>query len=293
MFQFAWWSIKKLKGKIFPRRQLIEVLNPTFSVPWAWGYLARIFLSPGRRKVVVQVRRMEQVLTKEFHQYHYNDNSSQKYHRLSSMDVLASDNTTVKSLSVKLLFIMWSKPCTLQLRLGFHSNFRLLTEKMYDKESATSNSAGVIQTLTKFCYLWCLTDQTIDIGFLDFFNRLPKKSPATGTLRLFQRVNAGDTFYAAYGPDALFVAQHVFHTKSVVKYLGAGARRLESVTLKVSVAQTLLREALTSKQLRVEIYEPEGGQGKKSPNFELTKQVRVAALFGPLYYNNDLFSLSF
>ena len=51
--------------------------------------------------MVVQVRRMEQVLTKEFHQYHYNDNSSQKYHRLSSMDVLASDNTTVKSLSVK------------------------------------------------------------------------------------------------------------------------------------------------------------------------------------------------
>lgn len=66
---------------------------------------------------------------------------------------------------------------------------------------------------------------------------------------------------------------------------------MESVTLKVSVAQTLLREALTSKQLRVEIYEPEGGQGKKSPNFELTKEVRVAALFGPLYYN-DLFSFS-
>ena len=188
---------------------------------------------------------------------------------------------------------MWSKPWKriLQLGLTFNSDSRLLTEKMYDKESATNNSAGVIQTSTKCCYLWRLIDQTIDIGFLDFFNRLPKKSPATGTLRLFQRVNAGDTFYAAYGPDALFVAQNVFHTKSVVKYLGAGARRLESVTLKVSVAQTLLREALTSKQLRVEIYEPEGGQGKKSPNFELTKEVRVAALFGPLYYN-DLFSLS-
>jgi len=62
------------------------------------------------------------------------------------------------------------------------------------------------------------------------------------------------------------------------------------VTLKVSVAQTLLREALTSKQLRVEIYEPESGQGKKSPNFELTKEVRVGYSFWPLYYN-DLFSL--
>lgn len=47
--------------------------------------------------------------------------------------------------------------------------------------------------------------------------------------------------------------------------------------LKVSVAQTLLREALTSKQLRVEIYESEGGQGKKSANFELTKEVRLVA----------------
>ncbi|KAL9709930.1 MSH2 protein [Leucoagaricus gongylophorus] len=148
---------------------------------------------------------------------------------------------------------------------------------MYDKESAMSNGA----------------DQAIDIGFLDFFNRLPKKSPATGTLRLFQRVNAGDIFYAAYGPDALFVAQHVFHTKSVVKYLGAGARRLESVILKVSVAQTLLREALTSKQLRVEIYESEGGQGKKSANFELTKEAspgNLQAVEDLLFVDSDILS---
>jgi DNA mismatch repair protein MSH2 len=59
----------------------------------------------------------------------------------------------------------------------------------------------------------------------------------------------------------------------VIKYLGTGARRLESVTMKVSIAQTLLREALTSKQLRVEIYEPDGGHGRKSPNFKLAKEV--------------------
>jgi DNA mismatch repair protein MSH2 len=59
----------------------------------------------------------------------------------------------------------------------------------------------------------------------------------------------------------------------VIKYLGAGARRLESVTLKVSVAQMLLREALTSKQLRVEIYESESGHGKKGTTFKLDKEV--------------------
>lgn len=117
------------------------------------------------------------------------------------------------------------------------------------------------------------TDQTTDVGFLDFFYGLPKKSPETGTLRLFNRTVGGDTFYAAYGPDAVFVAQHVFHTKTVLKYLGRGARRLESVSLKTSVAQMFLREALTSRQLRVEIYEPESGQGKKSTKFKLEKTV--------------------
>jgi DNA mismatch repair protein MSH2 len=145
---------------------------------------------------------------------------------------------------------------------------------MYDKENAAGNEGQVLPKVFRAVQVANISaDQTIDVSFLDFFNRLPKKSPETGTLRLFERVNAGDIFYAAYGPDALFVAQHVFHTKSVVKYLGAGARRLESVTLKVAVAKTLLREALSSKQLRVEIYESESGGGKKSTNFKLTKEV--------------------
>lgn len=146
---------------------------------------------------------------------------------------------------------------------------------MYDKESQADNDAGMILNDLMSCITLkkTLTDQTTDIGFLDFFFGLPKKSPETGTLRLFNRTVGGDTFYAAYGPDALFVAQHVFHTKTVLKFLGRGARRLESVSLKVSVAQMLLREALTSKQLRIEIYEPESGQGKKCTRFRLAKTV--------------------
>jgi DNA mismatch repair protein MSH2 len=61
----------------------------------------------------------------------------------------------------------------------------------------------------------------------------------------------------------------------VIKYLGLGGRAagLPSVSLKTSVAHMLLREALTTKQLRVEIWVPEAGQGKKSVKFRLDKEV--------------------
>jgi len=39
------------------------------------------------------------------------------------------------------------------------------------------------------------------------------------------------------------------------------------------VAHVLLREALTSKQLRIEIWAPEPGQGKKCVKFRLDKEV--------------------
>lgn len=115
-----------------------------------------------------------------------------------------------------------------------------------------------------------------DPGFITFFHKLPAKSPSSGTLRLFSRTNAGDTYYAAYGPDATFVAQHVYHTNSVLKYLGVGGRAagLASVSLKTSVAHALLRDALTTKQLRIEIWAPEPGQGKKVSKFRLEKEVR-------------------
>ncbi|KAG6830769.1 hypothetical protein H0H87_007168 [Tephrocybe sp. NHM501043] len=117
------------------------------------------------------------------------------------------------------------------------------------------------------------TDQVTDPGFISFFSKLPPKSPETGTLRLFHRTGSGtDEYYAVYGPDALFVAQHTFHTNSVIKYLGSRAGGLPSVILRTNVAQMLLREALTVKQLRVEIWVPEPGQGKKCSKFRLDKE---------------------
>lgn len=71
---------------------------------------------------------------------------------------------------------------------------------------------------------------------------------------------------------------HTFRTNSVIKYLGHGGRAagLPSVTMKATVAQMLLRESLTSKQLRVEIWVPESGQGKKCTKFRLDKEVSSA-----------------
>ncbi|KAJ7867618.1 DNA mismatch repair protein MutS [Mycena leptocephala] len=117
-------------------------------------------------------------------------------------------------------------------------------------------------------------DQTTDPGFITFFGNLPKKSPETGTLRLFYR--PAEDYYQSYGPDALYVATHTFRTQSVIKYLGQGGRAagLPCVSLKASVAQTLLRDSLTSKQLRVEIWVPESGQGKRCTKFRLDKEAR-------------------
>ncbi|KAG2003249.1 DNA mismatch repair protein MSH2 [Coprinopsis cinerea AmutBmut pab1-1] len=129
-----------------------------------------------------------------------------------------------------------------------------------------------------------------DPRFITYFHNLPKKSPDTGTLRLFSR----EDWYAAYGPDALYVAQNVFHTNSVIKYLGAGGKLgLPSVTLKTSQAHALLRDALTSKQLRVEIYAPETGSGKKGTTFKLDKEAspgNLQAVEDLLFSNSDVIS---
>ncbi|EED80646.1 predicted protein [Postia placenta Mad-698-R] len=127
-------------------------------------------------------------------------------------------------------------------------------------------------------------------GFISFFAKLPPKSPETGTLRLFFR----NEWYSAHGPDALYVAAHFFRTNSVIKYLGPGGKSgLPSVNLTESVAKTLLREALTAKQLKVEIWVPEAGQGKKATRFKLDKEAspgNLQAVEDMLFVNTDILS---
>ncbi|KAH9941212.1 DNA mismatch repair protein [Epithele typhae] len=134
-------------------------------------------------------------------------------------------------------------------------------------------------------------DNSSHPGFCSWFAKLPSKSPETGTVRLFFRTE----YYSAHGPDALFVAQHVFRTNSVIKYLGGGGpgKGLPSVTLNETLAKGFLREALTSKQLKVEIWKPKPGQGKKAVEFVLDKEAspgNLSAVEDMLFVNTDIVS---
>ncbi|KAI0342296.1 DNA mismatch repair protein [Trametopsis cervina] len=127
-------------------------------------------------------------------------------------------------------------------------------------------------------------------GFISFFKKLPAKSPDSGTIRLFDR---GD-YYSVHGPDALYIAAHVYHTNTVIKYLGPGGKSgLASVTLSANSAKTFLRDALTTKQLKIEIYVPEAGQGKRATKFTLDKEASPGNLQDVeemLFGNTDIMS---
>ncbi|KZT68906.1 DNA mismatch repair protein [Daedalea quercina L-15889] len=133
-------------------------------------------------------------------------------------------------------------------------------------------------------------DNSSHPGFISFFAKLPPKSPENGTLRLFFR----GEYYSAHGPDALYVATHLFRTNTVLKYLGPGGKNgLPSVTLNEGQAKSFLREALTARQLKVEIWAPEAGQGKKATRFKLDKEAspgNLQAVEDLLFVNTDILS---
>ncbi|PWN39386.1 putative DNA mismatch repair protein MSH2 [Ceraceosorus guamensis] len=108
-------------------------------------------------------------------------------------------------------------------------------------------------------------DQAAETSFVAFFRSMTPASE--GTVRLFDR---GD-FYSAHGDAAMLVASTVFKTHSVLKQLGKSSKggELSSVTLSRAAARDFLRDALTVKQLRVEIW---AGGGKRSNVWTLAKQ---------------------
>lgn len=91
------------------------------------------------------------------------------------------------------------------------------------------------------------------------------------------------------------IASQVYKTTNVIKYLGAGgaskassstsnvngitAKGLPSLTLSMALAKGFLRDALTSRQMRVEIWESAGGVQRNASKWQLGKEVSDHAFF--------------
>lgn len=112
-------------------------------------------------------------------------------------------------------------------------------------------------------------DNAAETSFCSYFRSMSKPTP--GTVRLFDR----NEFYSAHGDDAILIADVVFKTHSALKYLGSGGKDkgLPSVTLSLAAAKNFLREALTARQMRVEILS--NGGGKRNNQWTVVKQVSV------------------
>ncbi|KAN0065878.1 MSH2 protein [Thecaphora frezii] len=130
-------------------------------------------------------------------------------------------------------------------------------------------------------------DNVAETSFCGYFRNMPK--PPAGTVRLFDR----NDFYSAHGSDAILIADVVFKTHSALKYLGGGGKEkgLASITLSTAAAKNFLREALTARQMRVEIWSNAGG--KRNNQWTLAKQAspgNLQQLEDMLFVNADIVS---
>ncbi|CAH7676893.1 DNA mismatch repair protein MSH2 [Phakopsora pachyrhizi] len=135
-------------------------------------------------------------------------------------------------------------------------------------------------------------DQGAAKSFCEFYKRLDPAVP--GTLRIFEREKG--EYYTCYGDDAQLVATQFYRTNTVLRFIGSmpGSKAgLPSCSLTKSAAITFLRECLTSRQLRIQIYRSDQPSSKNSTSWSLALQAspgNLEPLSDLLFSTTDILS---
>ena len=93
---------------------------------------------------------------------------------------------------------------------------------------------------------------SVENGFISFFDKLDQSDDRL--IRLFDRSrNEGDAIYTCHGKDALWVAEHVYGTNTVLKYYGGKSQ--PSVSLKQAAANEMIKDLLLKRNFKIEVWE--------------------------------------